>query len=60
MKLGIALEGGGAKGAFHIGAVQACMECGLYPPAVIAGTSIGAVNAAMLAQATSTRPRSFG
>jgi len=50
MKLGIALEGGGAKGAFHIGAVQACMECGLYPPSVIAGTSIGAVNAAMLAQ----------
>lgn len=50
MKLGIALEGGGAKGAFHIGAVQACMECGLYPPSVIAGTSIGAVNAAMMAQ----------
>lgn len=50
MKLGIALEGGGAKGAFHIGAVQACMECGKYPPAVIAGTSIGAINAALLAQ----------
>lgn len=50
MKLGIALEGGGAKGAFHIGAVQACMECGLYPPSIIAGTSIGAINAAMMAQ----------
>ncbi len=50
MKLGIALEGGGAKGAFHIGAVQACIECGLYPPSVIAGTSIGAINAAMMVQ----------
>lgn len=48
--LGIALEGGGAKGAYHIGAVKACMEVGLYPPAVIAGTSIGAMNAALLAQ----------
>ncbi len=50
MKLGIALEGGGAKGAFHIGVVQACMECGLWPPAAIAGTSIGAINGAMLVQ----------
>ena len=50
MKLGIALEGGGAKGAFHIGVVQACMECGLWPPAAIGGTSIGAINGAMLAQ----------
>lgn len=50
MKLGIALEGGGAKGAFHIGVVQACMECGLWPPAAIGGTSIGAMNGAMLAQ----------
>ena len=48
--LGIALEGGGAKGAFHIGAIQACMEMGVYPPQAVAGTSIGAMNAAMIAQ----------
>ena len=48
--LGIALEGGGAKGAFHIGALEACMEMGYYPPDAIAGTSIGAMNAAMVAQ----------
>lgn len=48
--LGIALEGGGAKGAYHIGAVKACMEVGIYPPDVIAGTSIGAMNAALLVQ----------
>lgn len=47
--LGIALEGGGAKGAFHIGAFQACMELG-YNPQAIAGTSIGAMNGAMFAQ----------
>ncbi|MEA4920790.1 MAG: patatin-like phospholipase family protein [Clostridiaceae bacterium] len=47
--LGIALEGGGAKGAFHIGAFQACMELG-YNPDAIAGTSIGAMNGAMFAQ----------
>ena len=47
--LGIALEGGGAKGAFHMGALQACVETGNIP-AAIAGTSIGAMNAAMFAQ----------
>ena len=59
MKLGIALEGGGAKGAFHIGVVQACMECGLWPPAAIAGTSIGAINGAMLAQGDYNRARNL-
>ncbi|MBR5284752.1 MAG: patatin-like phospholipase family protein [Clostridia bacterium] len=59
MKLGIALEGGGAKGAFHIGVVQACMECGLWPPAAITGTSIGAINGAMLAQGDYNRARNL-
>ena len=47
--LGLALEGGGARGAYHIGAMQACMEEGLAFDA-IAGTSIGAINGALLAQ----------
>lgn len=47
--LGLALEGGGARGAYHIGAMQACMEEGLTFNA-IAGTSIGAINGAMFAQ----------
>ncbi len=47
--LGIALEGGGAKGAYHIGALEACLELG-YVPQAVAGTSIGAFNAAMFAQ----------
>lgn len=47
--LGLALEGGGARGAYHIGAMQACMEEGLSFGA-IAGTSIGAINGAMFAQ----------
>ncbi|MDF2612947.1 MAG: hypothetical protein K0S71_733 [Clostridia bacterium] len=47
--LGLALEGGGAKGAFHMGAVKALLEEG-YNFDIIAGTSIGAFNAAIIAQ----------
>ncbi len=47
--LGLALEGGGAKGAFHMGAVKALLEEG-YVFDAIAGTSIGAFNAAIIAQ----------
>lgn len=47
--LGIALEGGGAKGAFQIGAIKALLEEG-YKIDGIVGTSIGAFNAAMIAQ----------
>ncbi|MBM6917935.1 patatin-like phospholipase family protein [Intestinimonas butyriciproducens] len=46
---GLALEGGGSRGAYHIGAYQAFMEAGITFDA-ITGTSIGAVNAALLAQ----------
>ena len=46
---GLALEGGGSRGAYHIGVYQACLEQGLTFDA-ICGTSIGAVNAALLAQ----------
>ncbi|MGI6679181.1 MAG: patatin-like phospholipase family protein [Dehalobacterium sp.] len=47
--LGLALEGGGAKGAFHMGAVKAFFEEG-YQFSGITGTSIGALNGAIIAQ----------
>lgn len=47
--LGLALEGGGARGAYHIGAYKAFADAG-YKFDVITGTSIGAINAAVLAQ----------
>ncbi len=45
----LVLEGGGAKGAYQIGAVKALYERG-YKFNVIIGTSIGAINAAFLCQ----------
>lgn len=47
--LGLALEGGGARGAFHMGAVKALIEEG-YQFDGVAGTSIGALNGAIIAQ----------
>ena len=47
--LALALEGGGAKGAFHMGAVKAFFEEG-YEFDAIAGTSIGALNGAVIVQ----------
>lgn len=47
--VGLALEGGGARGAFHMGAVKALLEEG-YEFNGIAGTSIGAINGAIIAQ----------
>ena len=41
-RVGLALGGGGAKGLSHIAFLQALDELGVRP-AVIAGTSIGAV-----------------
>ena len=49
MKRGLALEGGGAKGAYHIGVAKAFAEHG-YEFDGYVGTSIGAINAAKLAQ----------
>lgn len=46
---GVALEGGGAKGAYHIGAIKAIIENGCKIDGVV-GTSIGAFNAALIAQ----------
>lgn len=46
---GVALEGGGAKGAFHIGAVKALLDHGYKIDGAV-GTSIGAFNAALISQ----------
>lgn len=50
MKLGLAFSGGGARGAYQIGAVRALIELGIFEHvAAFSGTSIGAVNAAFVA-----------
>ncbi len=49
MKRALVLSGGGSRGAYEIGAWQAMMELGVRFDAVY-GTSIGALNAALVAQ----------
>lgn len=46
---GLVLEGGGAKGCYQIGAYKALVEMGITFDYVV-GTSIGAINAAMICQ----------
>jgi len=46
---GLVLEGGGARGSYQIGACKALQELGIQFGAV-AGTSIGALNGAMIVQ----------
>ncbi|MBU5311427.1 patatin-like phospholipase family protein [Tissierella carlieri] len=46
---GLVLEGGGAKGSYHMGVYKALMESGIEIKGV-AGTSIGALNGAMIVQ----------
>lgn len=48
-KIALSLEGGGARGAYQIGAVKALFENG-YKFDAIVGTSIGAINGAYIAQ----------
>ncbi len=52
-KKALVLSGGGARGAYHIGAIEALIQHGWMEdgkgPDIIAGTSIGAINAAALA-----------
>ncbi len=47
-KFGLVLAGGGAKGAYQAGALRYLAEIG-FVPHIIAGTSIGALNGAVLA-----------
>lgn len=46
--LAFVLGGGGARGAFQVGALRALFEAGIYPDMLV-GTSIGALNATYLA-----------
>lgn len=48
MKVGLALAGGGVRGAYQIGVYRALKECHIKIDGFV-GTSIGAFNAAMLA-----------
>ena len=49
---GLVLSGGGAKGAYQVGVVKAIAERGI-PISAISGTSIGAINGALLASSSS-------
>jgi len=52
-KLGLCLSGGGARGAYQIGAVKALEELGIYKHVqCISGASIGSANAAILSSST--------
>jgi NTE family protein len=46
--LAFVLSGGGARGAFQVGALKALLEAG-YKPDLLVGTSVGAINATYLA-----------
>jgi NTE family protein len=47
-RVALVLQGGGALGAYHVGVYQALDEHG-FTPDWIAGTSIGAINASIIA-----------
>ena len=51
-KVGLALAGGGARGAYQVGVIKAYVEQGGRVD-VLAGSSVGAINAAVLASAPS-------
>ena len=53
MKLGLALSGGGVRGAAHIGVIKALEENGIKVDAV-AGTSIGSIVGALYAMGYTT------
>lgn len=48
MKIGLVLSGGGARGVAHLGVVKALTEHGIQP-AIISGTSAGAIAGGLLA-----------
>ncbi|PKK97350.1 MAG: hypothetical protein CVV58_01725 [Tenericutes bacterium HGW-Tenericutes-3] len=57
-KLGLCFTGGGAKGAYQIGAAQALKELGVLDKVeVYSGTSIGAANIAVLASSSIERTK---
>ena len=48
-KLGLVLSGGGAKGAYQIGAYRALRKLGKNPQ-IVTGTSVGAINGLLIVQ----------
>lgn len=54
MKVGLVLSGGGAKGAYQVGVLKALVELGTEIHAV-SGASIGSLNGAILASASSLK-----
>lgn len=51
-RLGVAISGGGSLGSFEAGALTFCYEHIRISPAIVAGNSAGALNAAKLAHGT--------
>ena len=49
MEYGLVLSGGGTKGSFEIGVWKALRELNI-PVTAVAGTSVGAINSAIIAQ----------
>lgn len=56
-KVGLVLTGGGAKGAYHVGAMQAIAEIDI-PVHGVAGASIGALNGAIVSTSDSVQQAS--
>jgi predicted acylesterase/phospholipase RssA len=56
-KLGLVLSGGGARGAFQVGVYERLLRDPRFSdgPAVVSGTSAGAINAALIAAGKSPR-----
>jgi NTE family protein len=54
LRWGLVLAGGGAKGAYQVGVVEALSELG-HRPVAIGGASIGALNGAVLASSSDLR-----
>jgi len=55
-KIGLVLQGGGARGAYQVGALKAIAEitgCRKSPFPIVSGASVGAINAGPLAAAAS-------
>ena len=50
MKKALVLAGGGTRGIYQVGAIEALKEIGEDDWSIITGTSVGALNAAMLVQ----------
>src|SRR5438105_1684310 len=48
--IGLSLSGGGGKGAYQIGCLRALRAFHINQFSAIAGTSVGALNAALIAQ----------